>query len=319
LRLCLAVVLLASCAPPGAPRDPETSGARRAPAKQVVRFVALGDAGNGNEAQYQVSAAIEQVCAQQGCDFALYLGDNVYASGPNTIDDVQFEEKFEAPYANLSFPFFAVLGNHDFGGGGGGYDLWRAELEVEYTDYSEKWTMPDRYYAFVAEHVQFLGLDTTSLMFGYTADQRQFLFDEIASTPATWRVAYGHHPYRSNGSHGDAGSYEEIPESMPGSEVARGEYVREFMERSICGQVDVYLCGHDHNRQWLASPCETELIVSGSGSNVTGLEGSSNFEQFADDTEEGFFWFEIADDQLTGASYDLWGNLEYVQILEKAR
>src|SRR5690606_35788973 len=41
---------------------------------QVIRFVALGDAGEGNDEQHQVADAIGAVCALKGCEFALYLG-----------------------------------------------------------------------------------------------------------------------------------------------------------------------------------------------------------------------------------------------------
>ena len=72
----------------------------------TVRFVVLGDAGMGNQAQYDVAEAIKNVCAQRGCDFALYLGDNFYDTGVSSIDDSQFIDKFELPYANLDFPFY---------------------------------------------------------------------------------------------------------------------------------------------------------------------------------------------------------------------
>ncbi len=41
-----------------------------------LRFVALGDAGEGNDAQYKVAGAMANLCAEKGCDFAIYLGDN---------------------------------------------------------------------------------------------------------------------------------------------------------------------------------------------------------------------------------------------------
>ncbi|HET6583236.1 MAG TPA: hypothetical protein VFG69_07310, partial [Nannocystaceae bacterium] len=74
-----------------------------------VRFVALGDAGEGNEAQFAVAAAMADVCAERGCDFALYLGDNFYDNGVTSSMDVLFEERFEVPYAALDFPFYVAL------------------------------------------------------------------------------------------------------------------------------------------------------------------------------------------------------------------
>ena len=46
-----------------------------------------------------------------------------------------------------------------------------------------------------------------------------------------------------------------------------------FMEESVCGKIDVYFCGHDHNRQWFQPTCGTEFVVSGAAAKNTDLEG----------------------------------------------
>src|SRR5690606_16435034 len=94
--------------------DPDTGsdpGDTETPVGAPVRFLALGDGGRGNSKQYEVAAAMEGVCAAKGCDFAIYLGDNIYSDGVSSVDDSQFEEKFESPYASLDFPFYMALGN----------------------------------------------------------------------------------------------------------------------------------------------------------------------------------------------------------------
>jgi len=60
----------------------------------TVRFVALGDAGEGNTEQFAVADAIGAVCLRDGCDFALYLGDNFYDSGVDDTGDSQWDAKF---------------------------------------------------------------------------------------------------------------------------------------------------------------------------------------------------------------------------------
>jgi hypothetical protein len=64
-------------------REPESGGVSdlHDGAPVVARFIALGDGGTGTLAQYQVAAAAKTVCDQKGCDFALYLGDNIYEVG----------------------------------------------------------------------------------------------------------------------------------------------------------------------------------------------------------------------------------------------
>jgi len=89
------------------------------------------------------------------------------------------------------------------------------------------------------------------------------------------------------------------------------------MDNYVCGQMDLYLCGHDHNRQWLESTCGTEFIVSGAGSKTTSLEGRGNKTYFEDDSSEGFVWIEIRNKTLTGEIYDKSGNLDYSQTITK--
>ena len=65
----------------------------------TVRFVALGDAGEGNENQFAVADAIKTICDEKsddlpGCSFAVYLGDNFYDAGVDSVNDSQFQSKF---------------------------------------------------------------------------------------------------------------------------------------------------------------------------------------------------------------------------------
>ena len=116
------------------------------PPEPVVRFVALGDGGEGNETQYAVAAAMKTVCDSKtdsdgtGCQFALYLGDNFYDEGVENVYDGQFATKFEDPYAEIDFPFYVALGNHDYGGCafgscGAGWEFEKSDAQVMYTHY----------------------------------------------------------------------------------------------------------------------------------------------------------------------------------------
>ncbi len=129
----------AEASPTGDSTPDEDTGDPLFPAEPTaVRFVAIGDAGEGNLAQYEVGDAVAEVCAARGCDFALYLGDNFYDSGVSDVDDELFRSRFELPYAKVDFPFYVVLGNHDLGFDGIGLELWKAPIYVEYTARSAK-------------------------------------------------------------------------------------------------------------------------------------------------------------------------------------
>ncbi len=276
----------------------EDSPVDTTPPPPVVRFVALGDAGEGNAEQYAVGQAMADVCAQVGCDFALYLGDNFYDTGVDGVDDSQFQDKFELPYAPLNIPFYPVLGNHDYGGEGIGWELWKGETYVDYSSQSSKWVMPDLYYTYQVEHAAFFALDSTQLFWGIVDEQGSWLDGGLAATSATWTIAYAHHPYISNAPHGNAGDYE----GLSWVPIVNGESIKDFVDDHICGQVDLYIAGHDHSLQWPEDVCGTEMIVSGAGAKTTDLEGS-NPTWFEYD-QEGFVWIELNDRTMTAVFYD---------------
>jgi tartrate-resistant acid phosphatase type 5 len=286
----------------------------------TVRFVAIGDTGEGNEDQYMVAEAIVNLCARKGCDFSVMLGDNFYDSGVDGVDDPQWQDKVELPYIDFTFPLYAVLGNHDYGGNGIGVDFntSKPDYQVEYTALSEIWRMPDKYYSFKEQHAEFWGLDTNQVMTdpinGDAGPQQDWLEAGLAASTATWKIAFGHHPYISNGDHGNAGAYENL-EGIPLPFVT-GENVKEFMEEAVCGKVDVYICGHDHNIQWLEPKCGTEFIVSGAGSKSEGLPGQ-NPAYFGMPETEGFIWVELKDSSFTGTFYDKTGAELYSKTIMK--
>lgn len=285
------------------------------PASDVVRFVALGDAGMGDRNQYAVADAMTEVCARNGCDFAIHLGDNIYNSGADHVDDPQFDEKFEIPYANVDFPFYPALGNHDYGAGGAGYEFWKWEYYVDYSERSDKWVFPARYYRVDAGVVELYALDSNAIVWGMMEDQIAWLGDRVPRTTAAWTIAYGHHPYLSNGSHGNAGSYDGH-ESGGTDPIGEGAYLKEAMESAVCGKIDLYLCGHDHNLQWAAATCGgTEFVVSGAAGKSSSLYGENDtlFEK----ASLGFLWVEVTSTQLTGVFYDDDGDELFRRTLQK--
>ncbi len=267
----------------------------------MVRFIALGDAGEGNDAQFAVADVVEQVCAARGCEFVLYLGDNFYDVGVDSTMDQQFQDKFEMPYADLDLPFYITLGNHDYGTLG---NEWaKSQYQIEYTEFSDKWTMPNEWYSFDAAHVTFISLDSAALFWNHNVgDQREFLQGVLAGTEAQYTVAFAHHPFISNGPHGNAGNYEGVS-FVP---IVNGENIEEFVEDEVCGKVDVYFSGHDHSRQWHPNTCGTEFIVSGAGAKNTDFENRDNnpAPYFQDDETPGFAWVEIDGSTMTMAWFD---------------
>ncbi len=214
--------------------DPATSTA----------FVFVGDTGKGGLGQAMVAEAIKTWCAARRCDFVAYLGDNLYPSGAQSVDDPVFADRFERFWEGFDGPFMVALGNHDHQG-----DI---QAEIAYGKKSTKWEQPAAWYRFERGVAEFLVLDTGAGAFGeLDPTQTSWLQKTLAEPRSPWRIAYGHHPIHSSGLHG------------PGPKmIARVEpMLRE-------GGVDFWLCGHDHQMEVLDDGVTPIEIISGAGAEV---------------------------------------------------
>ena len=282
---------------PGEPEpapDPEPGEPEPAPEADFIRFVALGDVGKGNDGQRRVAAAVVDVCAEfGGCDFAVLLGDNIYDAGCDDENDPQWITKFEEPYADVDMPFYASLGNHDYGAppilqelaGGIGIDPRRGDAQLAYARVQDKFRMPDLFYRFAEGPVELVALNTATVFwrdlpfvealtgFGEVTDAQIDALADWSDDPlAPWRIAFGHHPYISNGPHGNAGIYDGVfIDGLIGS----GTALRDFFEDHVIGDFHVLLSGHDHSLQDQGDFDGTSVFVSGAGASTTDLEGDN--------------------------------------------
>jgi tartrate-resistant acid phosphatase type 5 len=294
------------------------------------RFIAIGDSGTGSSTQHQVAISIAAVCeALGGCDFGLLLGDNVYNSGVDGVDDPRWMVNFVEPYGDVEhacaangnaatnhdvrFPFYAVLGNHDLGGDGLGVDLDpdKGNYQVQYSEVNDQWRMPALHYRLTEGPLFLVGLNTTEVFWGRDDQQRADVRSWLGEAGGRWKIAFGHHPYVSNGPHGNAGNYEGLS-FLP---LVNGRNVKDFIDEEVCGTFDLYLCGHDHSRQDLGRVCGTEFIVSGAGAKTTDLDGD-NSTHFESDVE-GFLLVEAWERRLTLNFYHKDGRLEHSREIRR--
>jgi len=209
-------------------------------AGDVVRFIAVGDTGKGSPLQAQVGEAMGARCRADGCDFVVLLGDNFYPTGVSSTSDPQWESAFVKPYASVDVPFYAVLGNHDCGGMGSGNELDKGAHQVAYSQVNPKWRMPATHYRFFAPPlVDFFVADTNRSMFAVDDLVRADFEAWLPASAAKWKIVFGHHPYRSNGRHGNAGSYDGVP-LVP---IANGAGVGETPFASIPATYPMFLDG----------------------------------------------------------------------------
>ena len=204
-----------------------------------VGIVFLGDAGNGDDAQYAVGRAIGAWCGQHRCDVVAYLGDNFYPKGVRSAHDRQWQTKFEAPYADLHLPFRPILGNHDYYG--------RQQAQLVYR--SERWWMPARFYHYEvgAGLATMIGIDTQR----FSPEQAGRLQAVLADSKSPWTIVYGHFPVYSYGMHHGPAK------------------LRAKLEPLLAGHAAFYLCGHEHDQQVIEAPDGVTYVVSGGGGAET--------------------------------------------------
>ena len=214
-------------------------------------------------------------------------------------------------------------------GAGHWYDAGNREVAYHAVDANgdgSKWSMPARFYQFKASNAEFFALDTNTLMYMgipfppiaaeiedqirmVTEKQELWIQSALPSSTAEWKIVFGHHPYRSNGTHGNAGSYEGLPLTP-----LSGPYVKLFYEQLVCPHADLVIVGHDHDLQFLkpVTPAPSlvgplascgPFVVSGAGAKTRSFPAwgelgqyvlaEKNDEYWMRDETLGFFWFGI--------------------------
>ena len=235
--------------------------AAAAPATQpapVVNLLSMGDWGTGQPEQGKVAQAMAAyiTVAKVPFDGMLLVGDNFYVKIPGGIQDPVWQTVFEKMYdpAVLNFPFYAVLGNHDYKDG-------KDAIELEYTKAhpESRWKLPARWYRvdFPPTHPQvtaiMLDSDKDELGKDRWNEEKHWLDAELAKPRGRWTLCCAHHPLFSNGGHGDNGVLQQ-----------------EWGPLLVKYNVDFYICGHDHDLQHLQIPkwFTSFLLVGGGGADV---------------------------------------------------
>src|SRR3954471_16059305 len=175
-----------------------------------VNLLAMGDWGSGKEEQKKVAGAMTDYVRQSGKRFdgMLLAGDNFYVTLSGTNDPLWqtlFEEMYDRTI--LDFPFYVSLGNHD-------YEQGKSSLEHDYAREppESRWKLPSHYYRLELPKekplVTVLMLDSNrQAMSDADWNAEMFWLKTELEKPRTtkWMIACAHHPFFSNGDHGDNG------------------------------------------------------------------------------------------------------------------
>jgi tartrate-resistant acid phosphatase type 5 len=210
-----------------------------------------------------------------------------------------------------------VLGNHDYKGD--------PQAEIDYTKIDRRWNMPDRYYTKTmnlsddtTQQVLFAFIDTSPWISQYyaspdhvnqvqsqdTMKQRKWLESVLSNAPRTvkWKIVVGHHPLYTGGNRIKAESTLEL-----------NRLLKPIFDQY---QVDLYICGHDHNLQYIKPQGWTHYFVSGAGSETTPVILHPEGGKYAM-SENGFMAFSLTKEELLVQVVRYTGQILYKNIIRK--
>jgi hypothetical protein len=227
-----------------------------------IHLLALGDFGSGNAHQAAVARQMAELSKKLNPPLTavMALGDNFY--GKLTPDRFRrhFEEMY--PIENFACPFYACLGNHDYGpryDGGQGREKAQMQLDYAKENPPSRWKMPAKWYALELPDaknpmVKIIILDGNMYEGMLTpqekVEQQRFLEAELKQeTRAPWQWMVSHYPLFSAGIKRD-----------------NTRLIREWGTHLKSERTSLYLAGHDHNLQHLqVEGHNPSFVVSGAG------------------------------------------------------
>lgn len=239
-----------------------------------VRFAAMGDLGTGSSDQMAVLDHLEDVRS----DFVLLTGDIAYDNGKRT----ELERNVFSVYREMmgQVPFFPASGNHD-------YNTEDAKPFREAFVLFENGG-PDgieRWYSFDWGPVHVIALDTEKI----GEVQRAWLEDDLAMNDRPFTIVALHRPPYSSGSHG----------SNAQVRATFGPLFADF-------EVDLVLCGHDHDYERTKSIDGVTYVVTGGGGRGTKPVGDSDFTAYSAQVAH-FVYVTIENDELRLVAIDALG------------
>jgi hypothetical protein len=283
LLLCLtAVVAPAGCG--GAVADPDDArfvGPAPPPRDALalpnrpgsIKFAAIGDAGRGDRAQYEISEQMQAFREIFDYDFVVMLGDNVYDGG--TPED--YRRKFELPYKPLlddEVEFYATIGNHD---------------HVNQPMYKPFNMNGRRFYTFKADQSLLAKLTDTDVEFFMvdteTIDRAQlsWLDGALRRSTARWKIPVFHRPIYTSGRY-----------------AAPARVLRSVLEPVfLAHDVKLALSGHEHFYQRTPPQNGITYFISGGAGSLRERDIRRNALVAAGfDIDYHFMLFEVTRDRL---------------------
>ena len=235
-------------------------------AKDSLKFLAFGDFGTGEPAQYELARQMAELHKRLPFELVILLGDNIYGSERPQ----EMEKKFTIPYKPLldaKVKFKGALGNHDS----------RQQANLEHFDMQKKF-----YYSFKAprQNVRFFALESTYM----DLPQTQWVENELKGSNDDWKIMFFHHAmYSSARGHGSTMALRQTLEPL---------FIRY--------NVSLVFNGHDHTYERVKPQGGVVYFVVGSAGKLRpgDLNRRSPFLASGFDSDLAFFAGEIDGDNM---------------------
>ena len=241
------------------------------PAKNRIKFAAIGDFGTGDDSEAGIAAQILRDHKASPLDLVIAVGDNIYPDGGGR----HFVKKFERPYSGLireGVKVHAVLGNHDVKDG--------RRDQCHYPHFN----MNGQCYYTVKQGdglAEIFMVDSTD----YDMTQAGWLEGALRESTAKWKIAVFHHPIYSSG-------------QTHGSDLGLRRSIEPLLVRY---GVNVVLSGHDHIYERVKPQQGVQYFVTGAGGQVRHNDANmrSPFRAMSFDQDNHYLQMEIDDQQIS--------------------
>lgn len=279
----------------------------------TLRFVAVGDWGGVPNAPFHTAREmanakeIARTVQIMGADFIMSLGDNFYFTGVHDANDKRFQETFEDVFSDRALrniPWYVLAGNHDH--------LGNVSAQIAYSKISKRWNFPSPYYRLRFKvpqsniTVAIFMLDTVMLCgnsddfvsqqpemprdLGVARTQLSWLKKQLAAAKEDYVLVAGHYPIWSIAEHGPTRCL-----------------VKNLKPLLATYGVTAYLCGHDHNLQYLQDENGVGYVLSGAGNFMDPSvrhqrkvpNGYLRFHYGSEDSLGGFTYMEIGSKEMS--------------------
>lgn len=267
-RTLLKIPAFAAAAPALLETGLEAAGRELQPTRLEgeLRFGVMGDSGSGDQAQFDIAAAMERWRKQNPWNLVLALGDNVYENGESEYFDSKWVDVYR-PMLDDGVRIHSTLGNHDVRNAGGRHQV--GEEAFGFVDKQDQYALPagptledgKRMARFISLNSNrwIDAADSGGLAVERLQDELREQLREVDRY--RWNIVFLHHPI-----HCETKSFFGIPRGHG----SNGD-LQEILEPLLVEHgVDLVLAGHDHFYQKLKPVGGVHHLVSGAAGKLRG-------------------------------------------------